>query len=170
MTNLIEKSLLLGFGIFTLAIFSSIVIPFMGKIADFNQNERNELETFIIFTNEIDQGIYYVIHNQNESYLKEIDYPAKLRGRYLQDIENFPYYRIEKTTLLRLRRYTEVELCLCEWNDYWVIASKARTLPNGKWRQDPRYFRWFKDKQKAEGNYQKKIDLKKYRGYQEIKE
>ena len=51
MTNLIEKSLLLGFGIFTLAIFSSIIIPFLGKIADFNHNERNDLETFIIFIN-----------------------------------------------------------------------------------------------------------------------
>ena len=42
MTNLIEKSLLIGFGIFTLTIFSSILVPYLGKIAEFNQNEKNK--------------------------------------------------------------------------------------------------------------------------------
>ncbi|MFX1418491.1 MAG: hypothetical protein ACFE9N_06185 [Promethearchaeota archaeon] len=104
MTNLIEKSLLLGFGIFTLAIFSSIIIPFMGKIADFNQNERNELESFIIFTNEIDQGLNYVIHNQNEVYLKEIDYPSDLNTTFRDKIVKYEIF-IEEQFYVEIKEY-----------------------------------------------------------------
>ncbi|MFX0141951.1 MAG: hypothetical protein ACFFDN_50405 [Candidatus Hodarchaeota archaeon] len=78
MTNLIEKSLLIGFGIFTLTIFSSILVPYLGKIAEFNQNEKNLLESYMIFIDEIDQGITYVARNPNQKYLKNIEYPHNL--------------------------------------------------------------------------------------------
>jgi hypothetical protein len=78
MTNLIEKSLLLGFGIFTLTIFSFIIVPYLGKIAEFNQNERNNLESYMVFIEEIDQGINYVVQNPTQNYLKEIEYPNYL--------------------------------------------------------------------------------------------
>ena len=92
MTNLIEKSLLLGFGIFTIMIFSSIIIPFLGTIADFNQNGRNDLETYILFINEIDQGINYVIQNQEEIYLNEIDYPPNLNTSFYVNIVKFEFF------------------------------------------------------------------------------
>ena len=91
MTNLIEKSLLLGFGIFTITIFSSIIIPFLGTISDFNQNGRNNLETYIFFINEIDKGINYVIQNQDEVYLKEIDYPLNLNTSFYVNIVKFEF-------------------------------------------------------------------------------
>lgn len=78
MTNLIEKSLLIGFGIFTLTIFSSILVPYLGKIAEFNQNEKNLLESYMIFIDEIDQGITYVVRNPNQKYLKNVEYPNNL--------------------------------------------------------------------------------------------
>jgi len=78
MTNLVEKSLLIGFGIFTLTIFSSILVPYLGKIAEFNQNERNDLDLYMTFIDEIDQGIIFVAQNPNQKYLKNIEYPNNL--------------------------------------------------------------------------------------------
>jgi len=106
MTNLIEKSLLLGFGIFTIAIFSTIIIPFLGKIADFNQNERNALEPFLIFINEIDQGINYVVHNQNEFYLKNIDYPSNLNTSFYDNIVKYEIF-INNQLCVEIKEYNQ---------------------------------------------------------------
>ncbi len=78
MTNLLEKSLLIGFGILVLTIFSSIITPFLAKIVEFNENEKNDLESYMIFINEIDLAIIYVIQNPNELYLKKIEYPSTI--------------------------------------------------------------------------------------------
>ncbi len=106
MTNLIEKSLLLGFGIFTLTIFASIIIPFLGKIADFNQNGRNDLETYMSFINEIDQGIQYVIQNQDEVYLKIINYPSEINTTFYANIAKYEFF-IEEQLCVKIEEYNE---------------------------------------------------------------
>jgi hypothetical protein len=106
MTNLIEKSLLLGFGIFTLTIFSSLIIPFLGTIADFNQNGRNDLETYMFIINEIDQGINYVVQNQDEVYLKEIDYPSNLNTSFYMNIAKYEFF-IEGQHCVKINEYNE---------------------------------------------------------------
>jgi len=78
MTNLLEKSLLLGFSIFILTIFSSLLIPFLSEIAEFNSNEKNELEDYVSFFDEINNAVLYVIDNPDKSYLKNLDYPNYL--------------------------------------------------------------------------------------------
>jgi predicted PurR-regulated permease PerM len=78
MTNLLEKSLLLGFSIFLLTIFSSILIPFLDEITEFNKQEKNTLETYIGFLDEINDAVLYIIENPEESYLKDIQYPSNL--------------------------------------------------------------------------------------------
>ncbi len=104
MTNLIEKSLLLGFGIFTLTIFSSIVIPFLGTLAEFNQNGRNDLESYMYFINEIDQGIIYVIQNPDEDYLKKVDYPTNLNTSFYDSIAKFEFI-IEEQLCAKIKEY-----------------------------------------------------------------
>ena len=106
MTNLIEKSLLLGFGIFTLTIFSSIVVPFLGTLAEFNQNGRNELELYMYFINEIDQGINYVIQNPDEVYLKNVDYPTNLNTSFYDTIAKFEFF-IDDQLCVKLKEYNE---------------------------------------------------------------
>lgn len=106
MTNLIEKSLLVGFGIFTLTIFASIIIPFLGKITDFNQNGRNDLESYMIFINEIDQGINYITQNQEEVYLKIINYPSNLNTTFYANIAKYEFY-IEKQLCVKIEEYRE---------------------------------------------------------------
>lgn len=44
MTNLLEKSLITGFGIFTLMIFFILVSPFFAEIADFRENEEENMK------------------------------------------------------------------------------------------------------------------------------
>ncbi len=104
MTNLIEKSLLLGFGIFTLTIFSSIVIPFLGTLAEFNQNGRNDLESYMYFINEIDQGIIYVIQNPDKDYLKKVDYPTNLNTSFYDSIAKFEFI-IEEQLCAKIKEY-----------------------------------------------------------------
>ena len=77
MTNLLEKSLLLGFGIFTLTIFFSLVIPFLDRVSEFNKTKKTDLESYMIFINQIDQAVQFVIQNPEEDYLREINYPCK---------------------------------------------------------------------------------------------
>ncbi len=106
MTNLIEKSLLVGFGIFTLTIFSSIVVPFLGTIAEFNQNGRRDLEIYMFFINEIDQGINYIIQNQDEAYLKEIDYPSNLNASFYAHIAKYEFF-IENQLCVKIKEYNK---------------------------------------------------------------
>ncbi|MFW9772246.1 MAG: hypothetical protein ACFFEO_08785 [Candidatus Thorarchaeota archaeon] len=75
MTNLLEKSLLLGFSIFTLMIFSSLLIPFLDEINNFKVNGDHELESYIRFTDEINQAVQYTIDHPENTYLKNVNYP-----------------------------------------------------------------------------------------------
>ncbi len=106
MTNLIEKSLLLGFGIFTLTIFSAIVVPFLGTLAEFNQNGRNDLESYMYFINEIDQGINYVIQNPDEDFLKKVDYPTNLNTSFYDSIAKFEFF-IEDQLCVKIKEYNK---------------------------------------------------------------
>jgi len=83
MTNLLEKSLLLGFSIFLLTVFSSILIPFLDDITEFNNQEKNSLETYTDFLDEINDAILYIINNPEESYLKDIQYPSNLNLTFI---------------------------------------------------------------------------------------
>jgi len=78
MTNLLEKGLIIGFGIIILLIFFSLISPFFEKISEFNNNEENDIENYISFINEMDQAILYVIDNPEENFLKSIEYPPNL--------------------------------------------------------------------------------------------
>ncbi|MFW9970338.1 MAG: hypothetical protein ACFFDF_09070 [Candidatus Odinarchaeota archaeon] len=103
---MIEKSLLLGFGIFTITIFSSIIIPFLGTIIEFNQNDRDELETYISFINEIDEGINYIIQNQDKIYLKTIESPSNFNISFYTNIAKYEFY-FEHQFCVKIKEYNE---------------------------------------------------------------
>ena len=77
MTNLLEKSLLIGFGIFSLMIFFSLIIPFLDQITNFKETRNSGLESYINFISEIDEAVQYVIRNPEKDFLREIEYPHK---------------------------------------------------------------------------------------------
>ncbi len=99
MTNLIEKSLIIGFGILVLTIFSSMITPFLGKIMDFNNYER--VETYDNFINEVDLSIRNAIQKPNEPQFKKIEYP---RNFNLSFYEYFAEYKF----ILDSKIYTEI--------------------------------------------------------------
>ena len=78
MTNLIEKALLLGFSIFLLAIFSSILIPFLDEIHDFNKSNKHNLDSYLGFFDEVELAVDFIIDNPTKSYQNDIYYPKDL--------------------------------------------------------------------------------------------
>jgi len=78
MTNLLEKALLTGFGLFILIIFISLINPFIINISEFNNAIKNDVEKYNNFFNEVDNAILFVIENPDEIYLNVIEYPGNL--------------------------------------------------------------------------------------------
>ncbi len=78
MTNLLEKALLTGFGLFILIIFISLVNPFIINISEFNSAIKNDVEKYNNFFNEVDTAILFVIENPDVIYLDVIEYPGNL--------------------------------------------------------------------------------------------
>ncbi len=78
MSSLIEKALLTGFGIVTLIIFLSFLSPFFKEVNDFNTNERDEIDRYLLFMEEIDHRIKSVIENRSSYYPPTIEYPKNL--------------------------------------------------------------------------------------------
>ena len=66
MTNLVEKALLLGFSIFLLAIFSSLLVPILNEINDFNRNDKNSLNSYLDFYEEMDLAVNFIINNPSK--------------------------------------------------------------------------------------------------------
>ena len=78
MTNLLEKALLTGFGIFVLTIFLSMINPFIIQITEFNGTIENDIIAYEDFFNEVDIAVKFIVENSDAIYLREIDYPKNL--------------------------------------------------------------------------------------------
>ena len=78
MTNLLEKALITGFGICILAIFISMINPFVVQISDFNDNIKYDIEKYEKFIFEVDTGIRFILENPNATYIKNIEYPKNI--------------------------------------------------------------------------------------------
>ncbi len=91
MTNLFEKSLLTGFGIFSIIIFMSFILPFFNQITSFNEKERNVINKYQLFINEIDNAILFVIQYPSEVYIKSLEYPEKLNITFQDNFVKFNF-------------------------------------------------------------------------------
>jgi len=78
MTNLLEKALITGFGIFILTIFISMINPFIIQVSEFNNTIKNDIELYEDFFFDVDTGIKFIIENPNATYIKNIEYPRNL--------------------------------------------------------------------------------------------
>ena len=78
MTNLLEKALLTGFGIFILIMFVSLINPFIITLSEFNNTVKNDVERYNNLFSEGDSAILFVIENPNIIYVNEIEYPGNL--------------------------------------------------------------------------------------------
>lgn len=92
MTNLVEKALLLGFSIFLLTIFSSLLAPILNEINDFNRNDKNSLNSYLDFYEEMDLAVNFIINNPSKSYQKDVYYPKDLN---ITIIDTFIIYEFQ---------------------------------------------------------------------------
>ncbi|MHA1489822.1 MAG: hypothetical protein ACTSRI_09210 [Promethearchaeota archaeon] len=106
MTCLLEKSLLTAFGIFTLILFLTFVIPFLGEISDYNENDRGDLESYMTFINEVDNAILQVIDNPEDPSLNSVQYPENLNITFDNYYVKF-YYLLENKQQIKILEYEE---------------------------------------------------------------
>ncbi len=78
MTNLVEKALIMGFGMLTLMIFFTASAPLLKEINNYNNNENEKLEDYMNFVDEINIAINHIIKNPKEFYTKRIQYPQNM--------------------------------------------------------------------------------------------
>lgn len=93
MTNLIEKSLITGFGIFALILFLILITPFFQELENYNENEDNDedLEDFKIFINKIDVVIKYFIEHPGSEIFEEIEYPKNINITFINNYAKFDF-------------------------------------------------------------------------------
>ena len=104
MTNLLEKALLIGFGIFILTIFFILVAPFFGKITNFKENDKRDLDddnnnSIIIKFYENNENI----EKDEEIYFLNVEYLRDLEFFFKNNYAKFYYNLKEKTYNLNLR-------------------------------------------------------------------
>ena len=97
MTSLIEKALIIGFGIFIASIFISFIGPFLGHFLDYNNGLEDNLSDYIRLINDVDEGVLTVIDNRDYIYQKEIYYPESMNISIEDNYINFRY-RIQDDT------------------------------------------------------------------------
>ena len=104
MTNLLEKALLTGFGLFILIIFVSLINPFIINISEFNSTIKNDVEKYNTFFNEVDTAILFVIENSHVNYLNEIEYPRNLNVTLTEDYVKYNFL-IESEKQFKIYEY-----------------------------------------------------------------
>ncbi len=106
MTNLLEKALLTGFGLFILTIFVSLINPFIISISEFNSTIKNDVENYNNFFNEVDTAILFVIENPDVIYLNEIEYPRNLNITMTEDYVKYNFL-IESEIQYKIYEYVK---------------------------------------------------------------
>jgi len=90
-TNLIEKTLLIGFGVFLLIGFLILISPFFEKIEMIGE-ENEDTNIYLDFIKEIDYAILKVIQNPKQDYLKNIKYPPNLNITFNNNFVRFDFF------------------------------------------------------------------------------
>lgn len=99
MTNLLEKTLLIGFGVFTIFIFFILITPFIERITDFKENDKNDVENYNNSISTIDHENHSKIERPNNFFLvdvEKISYDGNLKEKSLK-----PILRYIETFLLK---------------------------------------------------------------------
>ena len=91
MTNLMEKSLITGFGIFALILFLILIAPFFQEIEEYKESEKDDLDDYTIFINRVNSAINYFINNNEAEYIEKIDYPDKINVTFTENYAIFDF-------------------------------------------------------------------------------
>ena len=72
MTNLLEKSLITGFGILVLIIFIILIAPFFNQIEEFKEDDEEDIDNYMDFVERLDNAILSVVKNPDIPYEDDI--------------------------------------------------------------------------------------------------
>ena len=123
MTNLLEKSLITGFGIFVLIIFIILIAPFYNEVEEFNEEDKDDIDNYMDFVGQLDNAILSVKENPGFIYKDNIQCYENLdviiEGKQVKiyfELDNEPYYKI-----------FEYKVYLCNYT-YDTFASEVYSL------------------------------------------
>lgn len=105
MSSIVEKTLIVGFGLFILVILLSIVNPFINLFLQSYQNDKENLEIYNKTIDEIDAGIYYVLANPKNEYFNIISFPACMNISILRN-EIIYSYKIDEKIISKHKLYS----------------------------------------------------------------
>ncbi len=124
MTNLLEKALLTGFGLFILIIFISLINPFIISISEFNSAIKNDIERYDNFFNEVDNAILFVIENPDVIFLNVIEYPGNLNISLTEGYVKYNFL-IENEVQCKIYEYAKHFI-----NNAYINLSTSRYILN----------------------------------------
>ena len=75
MSNIVEKSLIVGFGVFSLIILLSVLNPFFNLFIQNYQDNNLTLENYNNLIEKIDAGVYYIMANPKKEHRDLIEFP-----------------------------------------------------------------------------------------------
>ena len=116
MSNLIEKSLLVGFGVFTLIIFLSIITPFLNVSLKNYLDDKKTLENYNNFIDLIDTGVYYVIANPKNEFRELIDFPPFMNISISKNEIQYDF-KID-TSIVSKQKIYSINFVNVEYKDY----------------------------------------------------
>lgn len=106
MTNILEKSLLLAFGVFIIVSFFCILTPFTNSFMNFNNNQATEIDKITSIMEDIDSAVEILIDNPNTLIRKKIDYPNDLNLTFYENIVKY-IYRVGSSIQIQFFQYSE---------------------------------------------------------------
>lgn len=108
MSNLIEKSLLIGFSVFILICFFLVAKPYISEIFSTDNKKNNELDEFEEYIENIDSILSYVIENNIYNYEKKISYPLHTITDIKEDFIEIKY-KSENYIDIKYLEYNDTE-------------------------------------------------------------
>lgn len=119
MTNLFEKSLITGFGIFVLIIFITFITPFYDEVEEFNEEEKDDIDNYMDFVEQLDNAILTVRENPGFIYNDDIQCYENLeviieekQVKIYFKLDNHPYYKI-----------LEYDVYLCNYTYDYLVSE-----------------------------------------------
>lgn len=105
MSNLIEKSLIIGFGVFSLIIFLSVITPFLNVSLKNYLDDKKTIENYNDFIEKVDTGIYYIIANPKNEFHELIDFPPSMNISISKNEISY-HFKIDTTIVSKQKLYS----------------------------------------------------------------
>lgn len=123
MTNLLEKSLITGFGILVLIIFIILTAPFFNQIEEFKEDDEKDIDNYMDFVERLDNAILSVFENPDITYKDDIQCYETL-NLIIEGNQIKIYFKLEDDQYYKIIEYKSY---FCNYT-YDALASEVYSL------------------------------------------